>query len=117
MPRQRQLTIPQSIRISKVWFSLLRANGTQWDFWGVEPNVLNQLCTEYDVAELIDWPPPYERIWGNLKILLKVVSTYMSRGNFEAGLDDWIARPVIPAEVGDEPGGGLGAERDGLVQG
>ena len=117
MPRQRQLTIPQSIRISKVWFSLLRGNGTQWDFWGIDPILLSQLCTEYNVGELIDWHPPYERTWGNLKILLKVVSTYMSRGNFEVGLDEWLGRPVIPAQEGDEPGGGLGAERDGLVQG
>ena len=41
----------------------------------------------------------------------------MSRGNFEAGLDDWLTRPIIPAQVGDEPGGGLGGQRDGLVQG
>ena len=40
----------------------------------------------------------------------------MSRGNFEAGLDDWLTRPVVPADVGDEPGGGLVPERDGLIQ-
>ena len=62
MPRQRQLTIPQSIRVSKVWFSLLRvnANRTLWDFWGVDPNILSQSCIEHNIAELIDWAPPYE---------------------------------------------------------
>ena len=66
MPRQRQLTIPQSIRVSKVWFSLLRvnANRTLWDFWGVDPNILSQSCIEHNIAELIDWAPPYERTWG-----------------------------------------------------
>ena len=118
MPRQRQLTIPQSIRLSKVWFSLLRVNGdiTLWDFWGVDPNILSQSCVEHDIEELIDWPAPYERTWGNLKIFLKAVSSYMSRGNFEAGLDEWVNRPVIPAEVGDEPGGQLGPERERLIQ-
>ena len=117
MPRQRQLTIPQSIRISQVWYSLLRENGTLWDFWGVDPVVLTQMCTNHNVEELIDWPAPYERTWAHLKTLLKVISSYMSRGNFEAGLNEWINRPIVPAQDGDEPGGGLGGQRDGLVQG
>ena len=117
MPRQRQLTIPQSIRISQVWYSLLRENGTLWDFWGVDPVVLTQTCTNHNVEELIDWPAPYERTWAHLKTLLKVISSYMSRGNFEAGLNEWINRPIVPAQEGDVPGGGLGGQRDGLVQG
>ena len=40
----------------------------------------------------------------------------MSRGNFEAGLDEWVNRPVIPAEAEDEPGGQLGPERAMLIQ-
>ena len=64
---------------------------------------------------------PYERTWANLKVFLKAVSTYMSRGNFEAGLDEWANRPIIPVvpvEPDDalQPGGGLGAERAGLIQ-
>ena len=123
MPRQRLLTIPQSIRVSKVWLSLLRVNGdmTLWDFWEVDPNFLSQLCVEYNIEELMAWPAPYERTWANLRVFLKAVSSYMSRGNFEAGLDEWVNRPVIPVvpvEAEDvllQPGGELGAERAGLI--
>jgi hypothetical protein len=85
-------------------------------YWGVAPNIFSQLCVEHNIEELIEWPAPYERTWGNLKLFLKAVSSYMSLGNFEAGLNLWVNRPVIPAEAGDEPGGGLAAERASLIQ-
>ena len=88
-----------------MWFSLLRINGgrVQWDYWNLPQGVLTQLGTDYNLTELIDWAPPYERNWGSLKILLKAVASYTSRGNFEAGLDDWLNRPIEPAEEGDLP--------------
>ena len=56
----------------------------------------------------------------SLKILLKAVSSYMSREHFEGELDAWLVRPVVPAvpAAGEEPelpGGGLQVERDELV--
>ena len=77
--------------------------------------MVEQLCVEHNIEELIEWPAPYARSWGNLKLFLKAVASYMSRGNFEAGLNQWVNRPLIPVEVGDEPGGGLAAERASLI--
>ena len=74
------------------------------------------------MSELIDWTPPYAKNWGNLKILLKAISSYLSKGNFEGELNAWIARPAIPEAPpeGEDPeasGGGLQAERVELVAG
>ena len=58
----------------------------------------------------------------SLKVLLKCISSYLSRGHFEGDLDTWLTNPVIPvvpADGGDAlpPGGGLGAERAALIAG
>ena len=105
MARQRKLAIPESIRLARVWFSILGINPTTWGFWNINQNVLSQLCALYSVSDLIDWAPPYARIWGSLKIFLKAISSYLSKGNFEGELNAWLARPVIPAVPpdGEEP--------------
>ena len=38
----------------------------------------------------MDWPIPYVKSVGKLKVLLKCVKTYLSRGNIEAPLNQWI---------------------------
>ena len=117
MVRQRMLTIPQSVRVGKFWFSLLGLNGANimWNYWTIDNDALVQLCEEVNLTELMDWHPPYVKSTGNLKILLKAIVSYLSRGNFEVILDQWLALPVVPVEPDDAIGGGLNAERDALI--
>ena len=77
MVRQRNLTIPQSVRAGRLWFSLLQINGPllQWNYWTIPADILTQLCQEVNIGELIDWPPPYTRSLASLKILLKAVAS------------------------------------------
>ena len=84
MVRQRVLTIPQSVRVGRFWFSLLGLNegNIRWNYWTIDNAALVQLCEEVIITELMDWPAPYERSPGNLKILLKAIVSYLSRGNF-----------------------------------
>ena len=63
----------------------------------------------------MEWPPPYTRSLGSLKILLKAVASYLSRGNFEVLLDQWLTMPVVPANPQDDIGGGLVNERNTLI--
>ena len=77
-------------------FTILGVNAPTLDYWGMNQAALTQLCVLYNVTDLIDWAPPYGRNWGSLKILLKAVSSYMSRGNFEGELDAWLTRPLVP---------------------
>ena len=117
MVRQRMLTIPQSVRVGKFWFSLLGLNGAniRWNYWTIDNDALVQLCEEVNLTELMEWHPPYVRSTGNLKILLKAIVSYLSRGNFEVILDQWLTLPVVPVEPDDAIGGGLNAERDALI--
>ena len=117
MVRQRNLTIPQSVRAGRLWFSLLQINGPllQWNYWTIPADILTQLCQEVNIGELIDWPPPYTRSLASLKILLKAVASYLSRGNFEILLNQWLTLPVVPANPQDDIGGGLVNERNTLM--
>ena len=118
MARQRNLTIPQSVRIARVWFSLLQVNGPriQWNYWNFPADILTHLCNDVALSELIDWQAPYTRSWGNLKIFLKAVASCTSRGNFEVLLDQWLTMPVAPANPGDQVGGGLVNKRNTIIQ-
>ena len=111
------LTIPQSVRIGKLWFSLLELNGAnvQWNYWTIHSDELIRLCQEVNVEDLIDWHPPFARTMGTLKVLLKAVVSYLSRGNFEVLLDQWLTLPIVPANPGDAVGGGLDIIRDALI--
>ena len=124
MPRQRILTIPQSLRVAKFWFRLLTVVGgvVRWSFWTLDAALFRQICIDAGIHELMDFPAPYVRSPANLKAILKCISSYLSRGHFEGYLDTWLNNPVIPvvpAEGGVElpPGGGLGAERAALIAG
>ena len=117
MVRQRNLTIPQSMRTGRLWFSLLQVNGPniQWNYWNIPADILTQLCQDVNLEELIDWQPPFTRSIGSLKVLLKAVASYLSRGNFEVLLDQWLTMPVVPANPQDDIGGGLVNERNTLI--
>ena len=124
MPRQRILTIPQSLRVAKLWYRLLTVVGgvVRWSFWTLDAALFRQICIEAGIHELMDFPAPYARSPASLKVILKCISSYLSRGHFEGDLDTWLTNPVIPvvpAEGGVElpPGGGLGAERAALIAG
>ena len=44
-----------------------------------------------------------------------LVASYLSRGNFEVLLDQWLTMPVVPANPQDDIGGGLVNERNTLI--
>ena len=124
MPRQRILTIPQSLRVAKLWFRLLTVVGgvVRWSYWTLDEVQFRQICAEAGIQDLMDFPPPYVRNPASLKIILKCITTYLSRGHFEGDLDAWLINPVVPVapaegEVELPPGGGLGAERAALIAG
>ena len=100
----------------------LVSGAVKWSFWTMNEAQFVQICGEAGIQELMDFPPPYVRNTAGLKILLKCVTTYLSRGHYEGDLDAWLINPVVPVaapEGGHElpPGGGLAAERAALIRG
>ena len=97
MPRQRILTIPQSLRVAKLWYRLLTVVGgaVRWSFWTLDAALFRQMCVDAGLHELMDFPAPYARSPASLKVLLKCISSYLSRGHFEGDLDTWLTNPVI----------------------
>ena len=53
-------------------------------------------ATKYSLQECLEWGPPYTKGVNKLKILLKCIGTYLSRGG---PLDTWIKK-----KDGDDPG-------------
>ena len=104
MPRQRILTIPQSLRLAKLWFKMVTVVGgvVKWSYWTMNEAQFVQICGEAGIQELMDYPPPYVRTISSLKVFLKCVTTYLSRGHFEGDLDAWLINPVVPVAA---PGG------------
>ena len=49
------LTIPQSVRVGKLWFSLLELNGAnfQWNYWTIHNDELTRLCQDVNLEDLI----------------------------------------------------------------
>ena len=118
MARQRTLTIPQSLSLAKMWFKLITVNGgmIKWTFWTMNEIQFWQICGEAGIQNLMDFPIPYARNTTSLKVMLKCVVSYLSKGYFEGDLDTWLINPVVPAPAPDggvelPPGGGLAAER------
>ena len=60
MPRQRILTIPQSLRVAKLWFRLLTVVGgvVRWSFWTLDEALFRQICIEAGIQDLMDSTPP-----------------------------------------------------------
>ena len=109
MVRQKMLTIPESVRIGQMFYSLVvivPGHDPRWNFWEVSQAQLTVLGTRYDLETLMDWPAPYVRSLERLKIYLKCITTYLSRGNVETPLDRWIQ---------DADEGNLGAERAAIL--
>ena len=111
MVRQNRLTIPESLRVAKAWYELVQLRAPEppiWNYWDVPQATLTDIGTRYALTEVMDWAPPYNKSLEKLRILLKCVSTYLSRGNVEAPLDIWLQ---AAAE------GNLAAERAALLAG
>ena len=85
MARQRTLTIPQSLSLAQMWFKLLTVNGgvIKWTFWTMDELQFWQTCSEAGIHNLMDFPVPYTRNTTSLKVILKCVVSYMSKGYFE----------------------------------
>jgi hypothetical protein len=85
---------------------IIPAQNPRWNFWGIPQVELTAIGIRYNLEELMDWPAPYVKNLEKLKIYLKCVTTYLSRGNVEVPLDIWMQDP-------DE--GNLGAERVAIL--
>ena len=100
MVHQNTCTIPHSIRISKMWFKLLRLNtgNLTWALWDIGQNDMTVLCQRYDIEELMNWQEPYIRSLDKIKVFLKCVVSYLSRGNFEGELTGGLIWPNLLKE-------------------
>ena len=68
----------------------------------------HNLTDRYALTELMDWAPPYNKSLEKLKVFLKCIFPFLSRGNVEAPLDIWLQ---------DAAEGNLAAERAALIAG
>ena len=105
-----------------MWFKLLTVNGgmIKWTFWTMNELQFWQICSEAGIHNLMDFPVPYTRNTTSLKVILKCVVSYMSKGYFEGDLDTWLNNLIVPAPAPDggvalPPGGGLANERLALI--
>ena len=84
MVRQRVLTMPQSLRVAKLWYKMVAVVGgaVRWTYWTMDELEFQQICGEAMIHELMEYPAPYARNSSNLKILLKCVVSYLSRSHY-----------------------------------
>ena len=101
MAPQRIVSIQQSVRILKYfWWTLnIGPDGVTCDYFTKPQAEVTAKATAYNLQECIDWVPPYTKGVGKLKVILKCIKTYLSRGNVKGPLDAWIV-----ARDGDDPG-------------
>ena len=92
MSPQRIVSNQQSVRILKYfWWKLnIGPDGVTCDYFAKPQAEVTAKATEYNLQECIDWSPPYTKWVGKLKVILKCIKTYLSRGNVEGPLDTWI---------------------------
>ena len=101
MAPQRIITVDQSVRVLKfIWWTLqLEPDGVTCAYFTISQAEITAKAAAYNLHECMDWPAPYTKGVSKLKILFKCVKTYLSRGNVEGPLDQWIV-----ATEGDDPG-------------
>ena len=60
---RRRLTLQQSLNAIKLFYQLLNLSEGKvtWHFWTIDQADLTALCTNYNLQELQDTPPPYRR--------------------------------------------------------
>ena len=82
------------------WWTLnIGPDGVTCDYFQKPQAEVTTKATEYNLQECMDWSPPYTKGVNKLKILLKCIRTYLSRGNVGGPLDTW-----IETKDGDDPG-------------
>ena len=77
-----------------------------WHFWTVTQTELTALCTNYNLQDLQDTPPPYRRSLKLLETLMVTLQSYLSSGNLHTPVDTWVE---------DADAGNKRAERDQLI--
>ena len=105
---RRRLTLQQSLNAIKLFYQLLNLSEGKvtWHFWTIDQADLTALCTNYNLQELQDTPPPYRRSLKLLEALMVTLQSYLSSGNLHTPADTW----VEGVDAGNKQ-----AERDQLI--
>ena len=76
MAPQRIITVEQSVRVLKfVWWTLqLEPDGVTCTYFTKTQAQITAKVAAYNLHECMDWPAPYTKGVGKLKILLKYVT-------------------------------------------
>ena len=92
MPTHHGARGDQSVRLLKLFWGLLQEGqlGVSFEYLRRDPNEITVKATLYNIQQVIDWLPLYVPGLAKLKILLKCVVLYLSRGNVSGPLDLWI---------------------------
>ena len=102
---RRRLTLQQSLNAIKLFYQLLNLSEGRvtWHFWTIDQTELTALCTNYNLQDLQDTPPPYRRSLKLLETLMVTLQSYLSSGNLHTPADTWVE---------DVDAGNKRAERD-----
>ena len=57
-------------------------------------DALQAMATRYNIGQLMDWGDTYPRGLSVMKVYLKTINSYLSNGNLETPLDEWLQDPV-----------------------
>ena len=89
---QRLVNVDQSVRLLKFFWWLLQEGqeGVSFEYLRRDPGEITVKASLYNLQQVIDWLPPYVLNPAKLRILLKCVASYLSRGNVSGPLDLWI---------------------------
>ena len=87
-----QINVEPSIRLLKLfWWFLEEGNdGISFEYLRRDPAQITVKGTLYNIQNIIDWVPPYAPAPAKLKIFLRYVASYLSRGNVSGPIDLWI---------------------------
>ena len=82
----------QSKRVFKFFWSTLQLEpeGVTTSYFSQTQDSITNRAGALALHECLAWPAPYLRSVIKLKVLLKCICSYLSRGNIETHLDGWI---------------------------
>ena len=89
MSPQQTVNVDQSVRLLKLFWWLLQEgpDGVSFEYLRRDLNQITVKGTLYNIQQVIDWNPPYVPRPAKLKVFLKCVASYLSRGNVSGPLD------------------------------
>jgi hypothetical protein len=92
---RRKLTVPESLRIIKLFYQFLDIEEGQvvWSFWSRTQEQFSQACLFYDIGPLQTTPPPFTRSLEFLDIFMTTIVSYLSTGNLHTPTDLWLEEP------------------------